>query len=257
MPAVPRVRDTLQIQRIPPSSSSGGDEYSVSDRRGQELFRLGEEGYFLLLQMDGLTGGLEVISRFQARFGRTLTEADLDKWTTDLSEAGVITENSRAARILTYLREQGVHYRGSQADRRRDGDVPQTGREIPRRDNTASTTAWFDYGISLLNDGLLEQGTNVFDRMADSNPGDVRVQEILGHLRFLATAERLPDLEQDRRDVSWEAFDLALSQMLASGVCPGCGTAITIELGANNRCSACGSSFSTYVLDQASNTRRT
>ena len=88
MPTVPRVRDTLQITRL---DAEPGEtvEYSISDREGRELGRVTEEGYFLLLQMDGLTEVDQVCNRIQERFGKTTSRQDLTAWFEELRGAGV------------------------------------------------------------------------------------------------------------------------------------------------------------------------
>ena len=258
MPTVPRVRDTLQITRLDMEESEV-TEYSIRDREGQELGRVTEEGYFLLLQMDGLTEVDQVCDRIHERFGKTSSREDLTAWFEELRGAGVLNTDDRAIRVLTYLREQGIQYRGSSVNRRGAASPARAEDdrdEDTRRDDTNPVAGWFDYAIFLLNDGMLDRSQEVFKRMIEMAPSDVRIREIAKHLDFLAASEKLPDLEADRRDVSWDAFDAALSDMLSSGTCPHCKLPFEVELGAINRCQGCGASFSSYVLDKASDNRR-
>ena len=253
MASVPRVCDTLQIEKL----SSDRDEYSIRDRQGNELGNVTEEGYFLLLQLDGLTDLQDVRSRLHKRFGKSSSAEQLQAWFDDLQTAGVLNTNERAIRVLTYLREQGVSYRSSGVDRRDDDASKLSDRRVEgRRDDSSAAAAWFDYGIFLLNDGLLDEGLEVFERLTEGQHGDVRLHEILGHLRFLAKTSDLPAIPQDRRDISWDAFDAALRQMLDQGACPRCDLPILVELGATNRCSYCGASFSNYVVTKAQQDRR-
>jgi len=253
MAAVPRVCDTLMIERV----STEPVEYTVRNRQGIELGKVTEEGYFLLLQMDGVTELSEVQERLKERFGKTSSPTDLGGWFTELKSAGVLNTNDRAIRVLTYLKEQGVSYRGSNADRRAAEQGEEHARRADaRRDEASSAAGWFDYAIFLLNDGLIDEGLVVFERLIESQQGDVRLHELAGHLRYLAATDDLPEPPEERRDVSWEAFDAALREMLDQGACPSCDLPFEVELGANNRCYYCGASFSSYVLSQAESERR-
>jgi len=253
MAAVPRVCDTLDIERL----SAEPAEYSVRNRQGVELGKVTEEGYFLLLQMDGLTELDAVQERLRERFGKSSSADELKDWFTELKGAGVLNTNDRAIRVLTYLKQQGVTYRGSNADRRAESTEENSERrQEPRRDDAAAAAGWFDYAIFLLNDGLLDEGLAVFERMMESQQGDVRLHELARHLRFLAATDDLPETPEERRDVSWDAFDTALREMLDNGGCPSCDLPFEVELGANNRCRYCGASFSGYVLSKAGGERR-
>ncbi len=253
MAVVPRVCDTLQIERL----STEPSEYSIRDREGNELGNVTEEGYFLLLQLDGLTELEEVRARLHERFGKSSSTEQLRSWFDELERAGVLNTNDRAVRVLTYLKEQGVSYRSTGVDRRAEGDDSDANRRIGiRRDDASASADRFDHGIFLLNDGLLDEGLEVFEGLIESQQGDVRLHEITGHLRFLAKTADMPAIPQDRRDISWEAFDAALREMLNEGACPKCDLPILVELGATNRCHYCGSSFSNYVVSQAQKDRR-
>jgi len=253
MATVPRGCDTLRIERI----SKAPAEYRVSDRAGVELGKVTEEGYFLLLKMDGLTDLADVQSLLNQRFGKSSSTDELQAWFSELQDAGVLNTNDRAIRILTYLKQQGVNYRGSSADRRGPGDdQDENRREESRRDEVAASSGWFDYGIFLLNDGMLDEGLAVFEQMMESQPGDVRLHELTGHLRFLSKTVDLPEPTADRRDISWDAFDSALREMLDDGACPKCDLPLEVQLGHTNRCRYCGASFSTYVLGRAGDDRR-
>jgi len=253
MAIVPRVSDTLQIERV----SSDPTEYSIRNRQGGELGQVTEEGYFLLLQLDGITDLEEVQSRLRERFGKSSSAEELQAWFKELHSAGVLNTDSRAIRILTYLKEQGVTYRGSGAERRAEDESERTDRRLSgRRDDTSASAAWFDYGIYLLNDGLLDEGLEVFERLVKGQSGDVRLHELTGHLRFLANTADMPVIPEDRRDISWDAFDNALREMLDQGACPKCDLPFLIELGATNRCHYCGASFSSYVVSRAKQDRR-
>lgn len=245
MSRVPRIHDGIRIER-----TDAGD-WAVLAQGGGELFRLTESGYFLLQQMDGVGERGEVLQRYEERFGEVLAAEDLDAWIGRLESSGALVRDSRAARILAYLAEQDASFRRPFADRRERG-----GRGDPRRDEASPVALWFDHAVFLLNEGLLAEGTSVFERIAQARPGDVRVQEIVRHLRFLATAESPMGLVADRRDVSWEAFDAALREMLGGGKCPRCGAAFTVELGGTNRCRSCGAGFSAWVLEQSTKERR-
>jgi hypothetical protein len=258
MVTVPRVCDTLMIERVSTEPvSTEPVEYTVRNRQGIELGKVTEEGYFLLLQMDGVTELARVQERLRERFGKTSSPKDLSGWFTELENAGVLNTNDRAIRVLTYLKEQGISYRGSSADRRAAPQDEGGDRlDDARRDEASATASWFDYAIFLLNDGLIDEGLAVFERLMESQQGDVRLHELTGHLRFLAATDDLPDPPQERRDVSWDAFDAALREMLDQGACPKCDLPFVVELGANNRCYYCGASFSSYVLSKAEGERR-
>lgn len=245
MAIVPRLRDTLRVER----ATDG--EFRILDRDGAELFRLTEGGYFLLQQMNGVSTIGEVLARVEREFGEPMPPEELEDWIGQLDAAGALVRDSRAIRILVYLREQGVELRRPAADRRSGGE-----RGEPRRDLESNVAPWFDYAVVLLNDGRLEEGLDVFERMSEARPGDVRLQEIVRHLRFLQHADRQPELEQDRRDVSWEAFDAALLEMLLQGRCPRCGESFAVTLGGGNRCWSCGAGFTAWILEQASVERR-
>jgi len=245
MDTVPRLRDSLRVAR------SDDGAFRVLDREGAELFRLTDGGYFLLQQMDGVSRPAEVLARAEAEFGEPMPAEELEGWIQQLDAAGALVRDSRAIRILAYLREQGIELRRPAADRRTG---PERGE--PRRDLESNVAPWFDYAVVLLNDGRLEEGLDVFERMSEARPEDVRLQEIVRHLRFLVDAERLPELEEDRRDVSWEAFDSALLEMLLQGRCPRCGESFTVTLGGGNRCWSCGGGFTAWILEQPSRERR-
>ena len=117
-------------------------------------------------------------------------------------------------------------------------------------------TQWWDHAVFHLNEGNLEHALSVLERMSEATPYDLRLREIARHLGFVVYAESVPDLREDRRDVSWEVFDAALADMLSSGKCPRCSTPFKVELGAQNRCSTCGASFSAWILANAPGGRR-
>ena len=116
-------------------------------------------------------------------------------------------------------------------------------------------TQWWDHAVFHLNEGNLEHALSVLDRMSEATPYDLRLRETARHVRFVVDAEQ-SGLDEDRRDVSWEVFDAALADMLSSGVCPRCTTPFQVELGAQNRCSSCGASFSAWILANAPMGRR-
>jgi hypothetical protein len=246
METVPRLRDTLRIER------SADGEFRVLSREGAELFRLTDPGFFLLQQMDGVSSPDEVLERYEQRFEEPFPADELEGWIEQLGGAGVLVSDARASRILAYLKAEGVEFRRPTVDRR---DAEERS-GLPRRDDGSNVAPWFDYAVFLLNDGMLDKSLDVFERMAEARPDDVRLQEIVLHLRFLAASEGLPELGADRRDVSWAAFDAALSEMLRQGHCPRCGASFEIETGGANRCWACGSSFTAWVLAQADPERR-
>jgi hypothetical protein len=233
--AVPRLRDDVRIRPV------GNGQYAVSDRSGADLFRLTEGGFALLRFMDGITERDEVLAQIP------LDADELDAWITRLRDAGVLVTDSRALSALRYLAEQGVTFRGPRSDRR-EGDRED---DRSRRDPSSTVAPWWNHAVVLLNDGFLEDAVDVLERMAGGLPGDARVPELARHLRFVIASQDHPELTVDRRDVGWDAFDGALRQVLESGCCPRCGDRFEVELGANNRCWACGASFSSWVLDHA------
>lgn len=245
MATVPRLRDSLRVERADDGA------YLILDREGAELFRLTDGGYFLLQQMDGVSSLDEVLARAAEAFGEPMAAEELEGWIQQLAGAGALIRDSRAIRILAYLKEQGVDLRRPAVDRRTGAE-----RGDPRRDLASNVAPWFDYAVVLINDGRLEEGLDVFERMSEARPEDVRLQEIVRHLRFLQAAEQAPELEQDRRDVSWEAFDAALLEMLLQGRCPRCGESFSVTLGGGNRCWSCGGGFTAWILEQASVERR-
>jgi hypothetical protein len=245
MAIVPRLRDSLRVEQ------TDDGEYRIIDREGSELFRLTGGGYFLLQQLDGVSSTEEVLSKAEAELGEALPVEELDGWIQQLDAAGALVRDSRAIRILAYLKTEGIELRRPTVDRRAGAE-----RGAPRRDLKSNIAPWFDYAVVLLNDGRLEDGLDVFERMSEARPEDVRLQEIVLHLRFIQDAERVPDLEQDRRDVTWEAFDAALLEMLLQGRCPRCGESFTVSLGGGNRCWSCGGGFTAWLIEQPSTERR-
>ncbi|MCO4770983.1 MAG: PqqD family peptide modification chaperone [Deltaproteobacteria bacterium] len=254
MPAVPRVRDTLQV--LPVSGTAG--QHVVCDRHGVELFHLTADGVWILSQLDGLTSADEILLRFEERFDREMDKADLAAFLDGLGDAGCFLEQPRAVGALVYMQEQGVDWRGAVMDRRSAEDVPEADRRagIARREEESVVTQWWDHAVFHLNEGHLEHALSVLVRMSDATPYDLRLREIARHLGFVIEAEKVPSLSEDRRDVSWEVFDAALADMLGSGVCPRCSTPFQVELGSQNRCSNCGASFSAWILANAPAGRR-
>jgi len=248
MASTPRIHDTLEIRRVEPRDD--GTRFIIVDRAGRERTRLDEAGRFLVLQLDGLTPRDELKERYRSRFGDRLTDAGLDGMIGRLAELDLLNTNARGLQALRYLRDQGVRYRSGERERR---EAPRDG---ARRDEESSYTAAFDQAVFLLNDGHLEHALLWFLRLTETQPTDLRVKTIVGHLEFVLAAEAQPELAGDRRDPDWDAFDRALGGMLDRGQCPTCGEALVIELGATNHCAFCGASFSTYVLHRADEDRR-
>ena len=247
MSTVPRLRDGLTIDRNSPG------EYRVLARDRSELFRLTEGGYFLLQQMDGLQDTRDVCAAFAAHFDEEFSEQALIEWIEQLASAGALLEDGRALRILRYLDTQGIHFRRPAAERREEARAEG---DAPRREEASQVAPWFDHAIYLLNEGRLDESLDVLERMAEALPGDTRLQETLRHLHFLRASEDLPELTEDRRDVSWASFDAALRNMLQRGQCPRCNESFRVELGGMNRCWSCGASFSAWVLEQEPGERR-
>jgi hypothetical protein len=254
MATVPRVRDTLQISRAE-SSNGSADEFIVRDPADNELFRLTPEGYFILLSLDGLRDSAELRAGYEEHFGRGIREEDLQNYINALGEAGVLTTDDRAIKALSYLRDNGVQYRSGRPDRRLDLE-DETNRDEVRRESESPRTSWFDLGIYHLNDGDVEHALSIFRRMSAAQSGDLRVREIIKHLEFVQASEKNPELTENRRDVSWDAFDDALSTILNRGACPRCDEPFEVQLGATNHCSYCGAGFSAFVLHKAAESRR-
>lgn len=244
MTRVPRLRDDVSIER-------DGDDYSVRDAHASELFRLTEGGWFLLERMDGVADRGDVRAAWEAAAGSPISEDELDGWIAQLSEAGVLVEDSRAVAVLRYLAEQGVAFRGPLPDRR-GADRDESG----RRASDSAVAPWFDHAVYLLNEGRVAEALDVFVRMGDALPADVRLAELVGHLEFLNAQGDLPELLEDRRDVSWAAFDTALRRMLEQGACPACGERFEIDLGGCNRCWSCGAGFTSWALRATAEERR-
>jgi|GEM_PF-2022029 len=254
MPVVPRVRDTLQVVPVPGVPG----QHVVCDRHGVEMFHLTADGVFILAQLDGLTTAEDVLLRFEERFDREMDKEDLAAFLDGLADAGCFLEVPRAVAALKYLAEQGVDWRGAVMDRRSGDDVPPENRRagVIRREDESVVTQWWDHAVFHVNEGHLEHALSVLNRMSDATPYDLRLREIAHHLAFVVDAEKVPGLREDRRDVSWEVFDAALADMLSTGRCPRCTTPFKVELGAQNRCSTCGASFSAWILANAPGGRR-
>lgn len=255
MPIVPRVRDTLSV--VPIEGTDG--QYAVLGDGEVELFRLTGDGVFLLSQLDGRVSAEELLLRFEERFDREMDREELAGFLDGLDAAGAFVTDPQAVRALTYLVDQSLGWRGGLADRRarmgalerderRDGDV--------RRETDSVVTKWWDHAVFHVNAGNLRHAIDVFERMADASPGDMRLREMARHLGFILAAEHRTDLLEDRRDVTWELFDEVLGDMLTNGVCPRCSTPFHVELGCTNRCSSCGASFSSWILSRATKGRR-
>ncbi len=255
MPVVPRVRDTLPVVPVPGTDG----QYAVLGEGGVELFRLTADGVFLLAQLDGRTTAEELLLRFEERFDREMAREDLAGFLDGLDAAGAFVTDPQALRALAYLLEQSLGWRGGLADRRAQGSTGElTERRDgePRRETDSVVTQWWDHAVFHLNAGNLKHAISVFERMADASPGDLRLREMARHLGFILATEHRTDLTEDRRDVTWELFDEVLGDMLTNGLCPRCSTPFHVELGSTNRCSACGASFSSWILGQASRGRR-
>lgn len=250
MATVPRLRDTLQFVRL---GDRPADEVQVLDAAGAELFRITAEGHFIVRQLDGLIDDEELRRRYFNHFGRELDVETLSEYLDGLSDAGVLTTAPRAVRILSYLREQGVRYRSGQPDRRVDAEDDRID-QAPRRADESTERPWFDLGIYHLNDGDLDRGLHIFRQISRARPDDLRIREIIKHLEFLDAQEQ-HGLSHERRDVSWDAFDDALADLLSQGQCPRCGGAFDIVLGGTNLCPSCGAGFSAYVLQRADDQR--
>jgi hypothetical protein len=147
--------------------------------------------------------------------------------------------------VLAYLIEQGITWRGPLRERREDARP-----EPDRREADSTIAAWWDHAVFLLNAGRIDHARDVFLRIADAFPDDLRVRELIQHLDFANAREARPDLVE-RRDPLWRAFDDALATMLRAGRCPSCAEPFRVELGGQTICHACGASFSAYVLGQA------
>ena len=231
-------------------------QYAVMGADG-ERFRLTADGLFLLCRIDGRTAPEELLLAFEEQFDREMAKEDLAGFLDGLADAGAFVEDDRALGAITYLLEQELTWRGGLSDRRAAQDTPDDERRSgqARREQGSVVTQWWDHAVFHLNAGHLEHAVDIFERMADAQPGDVRLRSMARHLRFLLKAEQA-GLAEDRRDVTWEVFDAVLSDMLSNGLCPRCDTPFYVELGAQNRCSGCGASFSSWILSTASKTRR-
>ena len=255
MTAVPRLRDTLSIQRL----QDGEAVLFVISDGDKELFRLTGDGWFLLTLLDGVSEERVVQGRYRDQVGRDMPLEELREFCAALSEASVLNATDRAVAVLSYLGEQGVSYRAARPNRREvshpDAGDPDDPRVSDRRAGD-DRAARFQTAIAHLNDGRLEQGLSAFRLLAEEDPGDVRVGEMIGHLEFLVAAEANPALKDDRRDPSWDAFDRALATLLGAGKCPSCGDPIEVQLYRPNRCGACGASFTSTALRRADDERR-
>ncbi len=255
MPIVPRVRDTLQV--TPVSEADG--QYAVLGDGGAELFRLTGDGVFLLCQLDGRTSADELLLRFEEAFDREMSREELAGFLDGLDAAGAFVTDPQALRALTYLVDQSLGWRGGLADRRAQAADPKRSERrdgTSRRGTDSVVTQWWDHAVFHLNAGNLKHAIDVFERMADAAPADLRLREMARHLRFILDSEARQELVDERRDVTWELFDEVLGDMLTNGVCPRCSTPFYVELGATNRCSSCGASFSSWILSHATQGRR-
>jgi len=239
---------------------SGADgQYAVLGDGGAELFRLTADGVFLLCQLDGRTSADELLLRFEEAFDREMSREELAGFLDGLEAAGAFVTDPQALRALTYLVDQSLGWRGGLADRRaRAADPSQSERRdgTSRRETDSVVTQWWDHAVFHLNAGNLKHAIDVFERMADAAPADLRLREMARHLRFILASEAREELVDERRDVTWELFDEVLGDMLTNGVCPRCSTPFYVELGATNRCSNCGASFSSWILSHATQGRR-
>lgn len=242
MNSVPRLDDAVKITR------SSSEEYAVVPPAGGEPIVLSPSGYDLLCRMDGLSRPSDVRTAFAEAWGASLSASDFEDWLSELQAAGLFIEDSRALRALRHLREQGIRFRGGRPDRR------ITDREDDRRVPERKRAEWFDRAVFLLNAGRLEESLNIFEEFADQLPGDVRVQEIRRHLTNLVE-DRIPE-GGERRDITWEVFDQALRSFLGSGQCPSCGARLDVDLGELNRCFDCGASYSSFLLEESGDERR-
>ncbi len=243
MNTVPRLKDSIRIQRESPES------FLVQPWEGGDNLPLSASGYDLLCRMDGVSDESAVREAFTDRWDTPLSSDELVDWIAELERLGLFVRDSRAIAALRQLSAQGISFRGARAERRgasREGDR--------RNDGDSSRAAWFDHAIILLNDGQVEQSADLFARFAEEDPGDVRVAELARHLRGIATDELPP--QGERRDLTWAVFDDALRAFLDAGACPSCGGAVDIEIGDLNRCYDCGAAFSSFVLDPTEDERR-
>ena len=254
MPVIPRVRDTLEV--APVEGVPG--QYAVLQDDGSELFRLTADGLFLLCQLDGRTTPEDLLLLFEEQFDRDMPPAELAGFLDSLADARLFVEEPRALSALRYLLDQELSWRGALADRRAQGAGSDSERRSggARREGGSVVTQWWDHAVFHVNAGNLEHAVEVFERMADAAPGDMRLREMASHLRFLLGSEASGAPLVDRRDVTWEVFDAVLGDMLSNGLCPRCSTPFHVELGKVNRCSGCGASFSTWILGHAGKTRR-
>lgn len=69
---------------------TGEKSYLVKDPKSGETFELGEEEYFLCQSMDGTATPSQISASFQGRFGLEITESDLDSFSQQMSELGLL-----------------------------------------------------------------------------------------------------------------------------------------------------------------------
>jgi len=242
MTAVPRLRDSVDIQRVAP------DQYEFRPSDGGVPVCLSASGYDLLTRMDGVSEADDVRGAFEEKWGTPLSHNELEDWIEELDRWDCFVRESDAIDALSYLHREGIRVRGARVDRR---DPTRTG---GRREAATPRARWFDHAVFLLNDGLLSQSQAIFSRIAEEDPQDLRVGEISMHLDALLR-EDLP-AGRERRDISWNLFDQVLRDFLRAGVCPACKEPVALEPGDLNRCLECGASYTSFVLDQCGEERR-
>ncbi|MEE2829656.1 MAG: hypothetical protein VX498_10760 [Myxococcota bacterium] len=242
MTAVPRLRDSVLILRL------GPDCFQVSAGPEGEAISLSASGYDLLTRMDGVSETEEVRRAFEDTWSTSLSEEQLKSWLSDLDDLDLFVRDSSALHALNHLHHQGLRLRGARVDRREE---KRGGR---RQVEAEAAGGRFQHAVFLLNEGYIHRSIEIFETIADDDPGALRTAELVQHLRNL-TDDRLPP-EGERRDVSWEVFDRALASFLEAAVCPSCDGPVEIELGGPNRCLDCGASFSAYLLEQCEEEQR-
>jgi len=242
MSTVPRLRDSVTIFR------EGPETFIVQASDSEPGMSLSASGYDLLCRMDGVSDEAAVREAFGQRWETSLSQDELQDWLAELERAGAFVRDNRAIAVLSHLRDQGLSFRGGRSDRR------GSSRESDRRQASGPRASWFDHAIILLNDGQVEESAAIFARFAAEDPGDLRLQELAGHLQNIVLDD-LPK-EGERRDLSWAVFDKALRDFLDSGSCPSCGGEIDIRVGDLNRCYDCGAAFSSFVLGRNEDERR-
>ena len=95
---------------------TGEKSYLIKDPKSGETFELGEEEYFLCQSMDGRATPSQISASFKGRFRLEITESDLDSFSQQMSELGLLQPVNGSVHAISSESGNGRSPTGSESE---------------------------------------------------------------------------------------------------------------------------------------------